>query len=261
MFVANLLLLGFSLALQSEQIATVKADSPISWSVSKTKASISAARGIELSRQYLGRDDLQPASQEIVAITDRDELGDPVKDRVVYLTLFRSLRLEREHFGMQELMIDLYIAVDAKTGRFVLAFTPPKDEWTAPVQTSRSMDAIAVETGWTLAAPTDAMSSTIAQVLGAVFDQYGSKFVDAGQVVVRARWVEQKFPARRDGGKLVPLREPASAWLVHSMGTLLTWGSSPLPMDGSKPEEFYYTQCIALVADSTLVLCPCHYAP
>ena len=246
---------------QTPPTGRVKADSPLTWREVTGPCSISPQQALDLSRKYLGRSDIAGSTPQLVDLTDRDTLGVRNVDRRLYLTLFDSVPFTR-NFQDDSLAIDLHVGVDAESGQLAVAFTPAKAEWIEPMTPRRSADAVAVEAGWTMsAAPHDGMSSTLIEVLDAVFEQYGRVSIDAGQVVVRPRWIVQKFPARLEGETLIPIRPPSRAWLVHTMGELLIWGSSPQPRDGSPPKLHYYTQCIALVADSTLVLCPCSYAP
>ena len=242
---------------------SAKPDSPLSWrTVSETPAlDVSAARG--RAATYLGVPDAQAVSYEVGRITDRNELGDPVSDRLAYAFLFPSVPWERNFEGRVDAgQVDLQVVVDARTGELILAFTPARSEWVERDNSPfRPLNDVAEENGWTLlpAAVPD-LRSTIADVLQAAFAQYAPMIAEAGQIVIRPRWVEQKFPARLDGEILVPLRSPGLGWIVHTMGSVVGHSSPPpLPSKACGDstgaplrEPSAYTQTLILVADLSL---------
>ena len=245
-------------ALAGIVVLTVRAaqpDSPISWHDVEVSAPVSVATARELAIRYLGAGDIAPKSQHLVSITDRDSLGDPVVDRLAYLMLFPAIAIERD--SVRHVNLDIYVALDAKTGGLLFAFTAAKSEWASREAPRQNPDEESRIVGWTLLpVPRDDLKSTIVEILRTVFEQYGENRIDAGQTVVRPRWVIQKFPARLVGDELVSVRPPAAAWLVHTMGKVL--GSNSPPIGGVSSA---YTEALALVADSTLVLGPCGYMP
>jgi hypothetical protein len=242
-------------------------DSPLSWREVERQTSVSESQALELAQTYLGTF-VDPATHQMVVITDQDDLGEPVCDRVAYLTLFRSIHLERTFEDEPDsVCVDLYVAVDGETGALVLAFTPVRDVWVERMFEPRSPDSVAVQSHWTLAPPpADGMKSNVIEVLQAVFEQFGRKYVDGGQMVIRPRWVQTKFPASKVDGTYVPKRSPGPAWLVHTMGEIVFRKSPPPGIDHETGdvilgEPYYFTEMIMLVDDATLEICPCPALP
>lgn len=238
-------------------------DSPIAWRSSDRPTATSPEDARRLAGRYLGRADIDAARHELVVLTDADAIGDSVGGRTVYLTLFEDVRLERTYENTPEsIAIDIYVAVDATSGALVMAFTPARAEWAEPMYPRRSAAESVADAQWTISPPpARGMSSSVVDVLTAYYTQFGGKYVNAGQTILRPRWVATAFPAVRDGDDLIPTREAGPTWIVQTLGEIL--GSKyPPPIVNqagaiAPAEPYYWTSMLGLVDDGSLDVCPC----
>jgi hypothetical protein len=118
--------------------------------------------------------------------------------------------------------VDLTLVIDAADGQLIAAFTPTKSRWIAPIGRTANPEQVAKDDGWTVSsiAKGVAIQSTVVEVLEVVWRDDDIDPRGAGQIIVRPRTVATALPAVEVGGKLVPVRKPRTAWVIHVLGTV-----------------------------------------
>jgi hypothetical protein len=114
--------------------------------------------------------------------------------------------------------VEVTILVDASSGSLLSAFTRARDKWLHSLEPEQDPEEV-VRNGWNTQDSLPAqMTSNVVQVLEAVWRE-GFDPGEAGQIVVRPRWVTARFPAREINGEFVSVRPEEKEWIVQILGT------------------------------------------
>lgn len=198
-------------------------DSPLKWEKSSEAVSIPQATAIVTAALSIGPVTIQPVTAELVQVTDRHPFGTAPKN-TVWLIKYRSVRVNNPT-NNEHVSVDLLVAVEANDNRLLFATTLAKDEWVRPAIPPLDPESCAKEKGWAVSrAEADRFSTSIPEVLEALWGAFGVDPAEAAQVVLRPRHIVTKYPAKYEGDKLVPASKPSDVWIAQVLGTIVFVG-------------------------------------
>ncbi|MDO8891655.1 MAG: hypothetical protein Q8N54_06565 [Sulfurimicrobium sp.] len=233
---------------------------PLSWQSTLVPPTFPATEAVKLASKYLGVSaTAQPATQpQFVQVSDLTPYGNIAK--TVYYAWLVTLPgvpvANANSKASAAIKMEVLVLVDANDKGLDAAFTAiKKQKWVSryPSYQARDPFQVMVDDGWSVAKPRSAQpSATVSQVLSAFWSATGINPEDAGQLFLRPRYVALALPAKRSGGKLVPLNPPGTYWPVLVSGTktfevVSPPSASPIPVPtGETP---YMSGLIALYSD------------
>lgn len=252
---AKCVLMGITLVFSVPSLGTtptVPATSPIVLAPAENATSAPQSPDEAIALKYLGKV-AAPTSAQLMLVTDEHSFGEEMSCRRAWVISFRSLELV---LNDREVTVDMDLVLDPDTRRLLAAFTPAKSQWVEPMLPTRDPEAEGEKDGWTVS-PLAAhdVTSKVSDVLAKVLASQGIDLCEAGQIIIRPRWVSNKWPAVEKEGQMVPLRNPGPVWIVEILGTRTE-------NHGSRAEdEFYWTGQLILVDDETLEIYRGLYMP
>ena len=189
--------------------------SPLSWKALRPEQPIKEAE-FSLSRGRLGDVPEHPMSLQLADLKDGRPYGDKEERRVI-LARFEPV-LVRAPEDKSPASITLTVACDAATKELVCAFTDPSPRWIVSTLDPGVVDSSAIDDGWEMSpARYDSLKSSLTDVLAAAWRTFGVDPSKTGQVIIRPRFVANKYPAEQ--GTLVPRYRPCNVWIVEMLGT------------------------------------------
>lgn len=212
-------LVAFAGGARSQGSALSPAASPIVCTPVQRMHPVDAAV-FQRSRDAVGDVSKHPSSVHPYNMNDARPYGEAV-ERVVEVALFDAVPV-RSPDAWQSSRVRLSLAFDDESGALVCAFTEPKSVWVASKTDPASLEGRAVKAGWHTDPARGDLTSTLTEVLEALWRRFAIDPAKAGQVVIRPRFVTNDYPAdETEGGKLVPRYPPANVWVVEVLGTVV----------------------------------------
>ncbi|HCA26663.1 MAG TPA: hypothetical protein DEP05_03315 [Betaproteobacteria bacterium] len=235
---------------------------PLSWKTTPIAQRVTAAEtatALKKATAYLGVPaDTKPLAQAFVQVADTTPYGSVAR------TIFYAWRFEipgvpvsNRQTGKKE-TVTMNILIDGENRGLVAAFTQKNTtDWTprAPGMQARDPLQQMASDGWSVESPrTTAVRATVSQILSSLWAATGVNPQHAGQIFMRPRYVVLALPAKREGGRLTPLRRPGTYWVVRVTGTkTLTIAPPPVvptPSPARQSAAPYMSGLIALFNDS-----------
>jgi len=229
-------------------------ESPITVSSTKEIAKATATSAARSTSRLLGLPSVAPSRLVEARITDARPFGDPTSERVVWLAEYDSLVIPRRGPGVTRfwdnvpdttITLDIRVAVDPQSGKVLLAYTPSRPEWVAPMYPRRDVEETLRDRGWSLGpAPADSIVSSVIEVMRVMRNNRGPAFRSAGQIVIRPRMVRNSRIKLLLDGELRPVEPARLVWLVELMGSVTE-------RVGSGHDQ-YWTRVLSFIDDRTL---------
>jgi hypothetical protein len=155
----------------------------------------------------------------MVELRDDSPFGEK-SARIVWLARVESVTVRAP--DANAVSVELLMAFDTTTNNLVCAFTEPSSQWAYSALDPGDAESSAADAGWEVApAKYESLKSTVPDVLAAVWKQFGVDPAKAGQVIVRPRFVANKFPTDEIDGRSVPRYPPTNVWIVEALGTVI----------------------------------------
>lgn len=252
-----MLLLAVPLAALAAEPAANSAG-PLTWQATRVPPTFSQQDALKLASRYLGvPGTTQPITPpQFVQVTDVTPNGNITKT-VYYAWLVTLPGVPVSNANSKaSAAIDVSVLVDANDQRLDGAFTAKNAlKWVPRYPSYAAQDPFQVmaENGWNVARTSNKqLNSSVSQVLSSFWSTTGINPEDAGQIFLRPRYVVMALPAKRVGGRLVPLNPPGTYWQVEVSGTKtldVVPPPSAAPSTVSTGETPYMTGLIALISD------------
>ncbi len=193
--------------------------SPLSWTVVETKKPLDRS-AFPASRDLLGDVPDHPVSVRLANLIDERPFGER-KERRVYLARFESVTV-RAPDDTTHASIALTVAYDAQSNDLVCAFTDPSPQWAVSTLPAADITSRAKDAGWEISpARYDALKSSLTDVLAAAWKRFAVDPSKEGQVIIRPRFVANKFPADNVQGTYVAQYPPSNVWIVEALGAVV----------------------------------------
>ena len=203
----------------------------------------------ERAQAVLGLDVAAIVSSGIVTVNDQHGFSENMIDRTAWLVQFEGVRVRNSRLDWER-VVDVNVVLDETDRRLLVAFTNPLDSWVEPAVPERDPEKEGARSGWTVSPLGNALvKSSVVEVLEAVSKSMGVDPSETGQIVLRPRFVANRYPAKLIEGVLVPEREPAVVWIVQVLGKYMP----------DSPQ--YWTGILMLVDDNTLEVYRGTYMP
>lgn len=221
------------------------AASPISWT-----EMTAPGKSAEFSpRREVLRGGERPVWVRRVKFKDQRPYGEK-EDRTVWLARYEALAIEAPDDSNPAIIRGLNLAFDTTTNELLCAFTDAAPQWvqtTVPNPEDVMNLQEAANDMWTVSpAHYDNLHSTLPEVLAAFWKIRGIDPSKAGQVIVRPRFVSQRFqPYYEATGQPVVDYLPSNRWIVEVLGTAVM-------SKRFEGEKRVYTTAVGLFRDGDL---------
>ena len=226
--------------------------SPLSWKTVRAKSGLAKHEASSIAKRLMGS--AKPWKVEradLVEITDEHPFGENVSGRLAWLIWFPEVSVSYNRYRVSN--VDICVAIDARHGQLLAAFTRSASKWIQPVMKPVNPETAIEIRNWEFTpAVTKNPNLEIPEVFGLGWQ--GSGFVSnpagVGQVIIRPRRVI------RPSGLAGRWREPALEWIVEVLGGGPWWRTRPPPSPVTVPElrkygRWYQTSRVLVVEDDT----------
>lgn len=225
---------------------------PLNWQTTRVPPTFPDVEAVKLAGQYIGMPGTAPLTKaKFVQVTDLTPYNNITK--TVYYAWLVTLPGVTVANNRTSATIDVTILVDANDKGLNAAFTTKNPEKWVPRYSSykeRDPSLAMANDGWYVDKPlVNQFNSTVSEVLSAFWRTTGINPQDAGQLFLRPRYVALSLPAKRMGGKLIPLRRPGTYWSVLVSGTKTLDVVAP-PSTKATGDTPYMSGLIALFDDN-----------
>lgn len=237
----------------------------LSWRATTLRPTVSLVTASQAAAKYLGLPpdaSATPSQSNFVQITDSARYGNVAR------TIFYGWELRYSSVPIKNVKsgesgtIELTLLINGAdpvggawpAKALVAAFTTPNQAvWQPPVLPERDYTQAMQADGWNLSRPqVAAPQSTIGQMLNAFWAGNGIDPRQAGQILLQPMQASPALPAKRSGGRLVPLLPSGLYWtvLVSGTKTYIITGPDPItPSPAAKSGERYMSGLVALYSD------------
>jgi hypothetical protein len=192
-------------------------ESPISWErrSGASPASAEVAKAADAASTWTG---LPPDHTDFVRLTDRRPFG-RLAESDAWLSTFEHVRITLERG--KESYVTLYVAVSADTKEPFLAFTPASSVWPERTLPARDPKKAAEKNGWAVTPVEGRVTGRVQHVLSVLNRNLGLDPAQCGQIILRPRYIANKWPAKTDDGERIPVLEPQNVWIFEILGTVI----------------------------------------
>ncbi len=155
---------------------------------------------------------------QVARFLDTDPMGSAATERPVWLRTYHGVRVVHET-RPETVRVDLTVAFDRDTGQLLAAWTPSRPQWVQPAaEPVHDADSLYMSrVTFSRPARPESLTTGIPRVLAKLW-RYSVNPLVPGQVVLRPRLMVPRTPARREGGRIVPLLPAATRWVVTTYG-------------------------------------------
>lgn len=184
---------------------------------SAVKSSVTSSNAAGMARRVLNARATIHGAPVLVDYEDKSSAGPP-HSGIGWLTTATSTMAS----GADTATADLNVLVDSKSGGIVAVYTNPGDHWVTSAIAPQDPEWVMRRVGWQMSTEIPAeMESSAIEAIEAAWREEGFNPRRVGQIIARPRWITPKFPARKVGGKIVPVRGTEKIWLVEICGVRL----------------------------------------
>jgi hypothetical protein len=216
MYIGALIALTIAIAADAvpPRISFAAAQSPVSFRAMSAVTRTGVDKAATAASHILGAANA-PASSQQGVLEDLRPYGEPSLQDVV-VERYEILKLTRES---HEMTATVSLALDARTGNLLCAFTDPAPTWMTSNTTSD--DIVSQEAAEYGFAPAhyETLKSSVSDVLLAVQRAFAVDPDKAGQIVIRPRLITGKRPMWSLPDWKPIEQPPLNAWVVEILGT------------------------------------------
>lgn len=233
-----------SVNVQGQSSKSVQNAGPVSWRSIEARTT---APDFVLLRRVVDVAQHGPASIQIATLRDTNSFGD-TQEHEVWLARYTGISVSSVDRA-NSAILTMNVAFDASTQRVICAFTDSSTtNWVQGTLAPIDVEVRAAESGWVVETVSNGpLKSTLKDVLEATWKRFGVDPSKAGQIVIRPRFVTNRFPVEESTGDQ---RFPASnVWLVEVLGT-------PTVQRKFGGEVHYLTTIVAQFRDGDLAMFP-----